>query len=228
MKTVVTRGIVLARTNYQEADRIITILTPDQGKIRVMAKGVRRQKSKMAGGIELFSVGDITYLPGKGDLGTLISSRLIEHYGNIVKDISRTMRGYEFLGQINKVTEAVVEEEFFTLLCAALKGLNDAELSLELSELWFNAQLLRISGHTPNLLTDTAGHKLMEDKNYEFSWDDTAFREVSSGPFTSRDIKLMRLAFNVSDPIRLKNVKDAGKIIGPAHQLIDRFLTYHI
>ena len=46
------RAIVLRRTNYGEADRILQLLTP-KGKRSVMAKGVRRERSKLAGGIEL-------------------------------------------------------------------------------------------------------------------------------------------------------------------------------
>jgi DNA repair protein RecO (recombination protein O) len=80
MQQLQTRGIILSRTDFGEADRILTVLTPQQGKLRLMAKGVRKIKSKLAGGIELFSVSDITYIRGKGELGTLISwiaSRLI-------------------------------------------------------------------------------------------------------------------------------------------------------
>ena len=47
MKQVVTKAIVLARTNYGEADRIVSVLTADKGKVRLLAKGVRKIKSKM-------------------------------------------------------------------------------------------------------------------------------------------------------------------------------------
>ncbi|MEJ0073760.1 MAG: DNA repair protein RecO [Candidatus Saccharibacteria bacterium] len=85
----VTTGIVLTRVDYGEADRIITLITPDQGKLRLMAKGVRRIKSKLAGGIELFSVSNITFIRGRGDIGTLVSSRVLTHYGRIVSDLDR-------------------------------------------------------------------------------------------------------------------------------------------
>ena len=83
MKQLQTEGIVLSRTDYGEADRIINILTPEQGKIALMARGVRKPKSKLAGGIELFSISDISYIKGKGEIGTLISVRLKKHYANI-------------------------------------------------------------------------------------------------------------------------------------------------
>src|ERR1700676_1640031 len=46
---IITTGIVLRRINYMEADRIITILTPDYGKLTLFAKGVRKANSKLAG-----------------------------------------------------------------------------------------------------------------------------------------------------------------------------------
>ena len=54
-KDLRTKAIVLRRTDYGEADRILQLLTPS-GKRSVIARGVRKEKSKLAGGIELFSV----------------------------------------------------------------------------------------------------------------------------------------------------------------------------
>lgn len=65
MKTTRTRAIVLRRTNYGEADRILQLITPE-GRQSVMARGVRREKSKLAGGIELFAVSDVVLGEGKG------------------------------------------------------------------------------------------------------------------------------------------------------------------
>ena len=94
MKQIVTRGIILSRTDFGEADRILTILTHEQGKIRGIAKGVRKVKSKLAGGIELFSISQISFIQGKSDIYTLTSTRLEKHFGNIVHDIDRTMYAY--------------------------------------------------------------------------------------------------------------------------------------
>ena len=70
-----TEAIVLRRTDYGEADRILQLLTPE-GKKSVVAKGVRREKSKLAGGIELFSVSEVVIHEGKGDLGILTGAKL--------------------------------------------------------------------------------------------------------------------------------------------------------
>ena len=68
MKTTRTQAIVLRRTNYGEADRVLQILTPD-GKFSVMARGARREKSRLNGGIELFSISEVVIGEGKSRWG---------------------------------------------------------------------------------------------------------------------------------------------------------------
>lgn len=204
-----TEGIVLTRTDFQEADRILTLLTPDHGKLRVIAKGVRRPRSKLAGGIELLSVSDITVLPGRGELGTLISTRLITHYANIVQDIQRTMLAYDFLKRTNRVTEDAAGEEYFMILQRTLDALNDLEFSSDLVELWYSMQLLNVTGHLPNLQTDTEDKKLQADAAYLFDFEFMAFREQAGGPFKANHIKLLRLAYASESPLLLKQIKDA-------------------
>ena len=83
-----TFGYVLRRTNYGEADRILNIITP-LGKISAIAKGVRKEKSKLAGGVEMFSLIDFNIHKGKSDLGTVIGAKMIKYYGEILKNYDR-------------------------------------------------------------------------------------------------------------------------------------------
>lgn len=225
---VITTGIVLTRNDFQEADRILTMLTPDHGKAKVIAKGVRRPNSKLAGGIELFSVSNISYLPGRGELATLVSSRLKTHYGNIVKDIHRTMLGYELLKRMNRLTEDAAGEEYFMLLQAVLEGLNDLELSSELVELWFSMQLLYITGHAPNLKTDIKDEKLDPDKQYLFDFDAMAFRPQENGPFGANHIRLMRLSYGTNEPGVMKQVKGAAELAPAVLTLVNNTLRRHV
>lgn len=55
MRTYKTEGIVIKRSNFSEADRILTIFTKKHGKIKVLAKGVRRITSRRGPNIELFN-----------------------------------------------------------------------------------------------------------------------------------------------------------------------------
>ncbi len=195
MNQIVTDGIILSRTDYGEADRIITLLTPDHGKVRLMAKGVRRVKSKLAGGIELFSVSTLTFVKGRGEIGTLVSTRLVRHYGRIVEDLDRTMLGYELIKQLNKTTEDHPELEYFDLLRQIFEALDDPSVSLELVRFWSAAQLLRLGGHSPNLQTDADGNKLDPAQMYGFDFDHMCFAAAPHGKFTAGHIKFLRLGF---------------------------------
>jgi DNA repair protein RecO (recombination protein O) len=222
-----TTGITLSRTDYGEADRIITVLTPDYGKLRLMARGVRKVKSKLAGGIELFSVSDFTFIRGKGEIGTLISSRLKVHYGKIVSDITRVQLGYEFLKLINKATEDEPEAGYFHLLNQGLQALNDAAFSNELIRSWFEAQLLVLSGHGPNLKTDITGAALQSDGRYNFDYEAMAFVVHPEGGFAPSHIKALRL-LSTHPLTKLVNVRGIEETLEPLAPLIRSLLTAQV
>ncbi len=228
MKQIVTKGIVLARTNYGEADRIVTLLTPDQGKLRLMVRGARKSKSKLAGGIELFSVSDITFIRGKADIGTMISARLHKHYGNIVQDLDRTMLGYELIKQLNKAIEDEPEPEYFTLLEQAFEALDTSKVPLELIQSWFRAQLLKYAGHTPNLQRDTTGQVLATNQSYGFSFDDMAFTRDSNGRFDATRIKLLRLLFSDNSPLKIAQVQGVSGLLPDVAPLLQAMARTYI
>ncbi|MEI9913562.1 MAG: DNA repair protein RecO [Candidatus Saccharibacteria bacterium] len=191
-----TKAIVLKRLNYADSDRIITVLTPEFGKLSLMARGVRKIKSKMAGGIELFSVIDVGFISGRGEVGRLISARLDEHYGNIIHDINRVQLGYEILKTFDRNVEDNVESGYFYLLCQLLRLLNEDSVSLTMLEIYFKSQLLALAGHTPNLATDQENKQLEEKSKYNFDISSMMLSSSSSGRFTASHIKLLRLIFS--------------------------------
>ncbi len=213
MNQVVTTGIVLGRTDFGEADRILTILTPDRGRIRVIARGVRKIKSKLAGGIELFSISQITFIHGRSEIYTLVSSRLQKYFSHITTDINRTMYGYEVLKIINKTVEDNAGEEYFRLLSYTLEALDEHNLSQSSIELWLYAQLLILAGHTPNLKSDKFGNKLSQDDSYDFDIDNMAFIARPGGLYGANHIKLIRLAFGLETPLKLNQVQRLDKVL---------------
>jgi DNA repair protein RecO len=223
---IVTTGIVLSRRDFQEADRIITVLTPDHGKLSFIAKGVRRPKSKLAAGIELFSVSELTLLPGRSDLKTLLSSRLLKHYGEIVKDINRTMLGYEFIKYLAKTIEDSAGGEYFDLLQTGIAGLDKLDLPIEAVETWFNMQLLQLTGHAPNLRTDTTGANLESDKMYLFSFDDMTFAPGHEGEASTDLIKYLRLASATESPALLGQVQISDQLRVAAAQMTKSMIKY--
>lgn len=228
MNQLLTQGIILSRTDYGEADRIITLLTPHYGKLRLMARGVRRMKSKIAGGIELFSTSDITFMRGRGEIGTLLSARLINYYDHIVRDIDRVQLGYDLIKQLNKATEDQPEAAYFYLLEQVFMALNDSEVGPDLIKVWFAAQLLRLSGHTPNLSHDLSGAKLASDGRYEFRLDESGFVVDPQGTFAANEIKFMRLLFSANTPKLVAHVEGWQQLTETVLPLVLTFQQLHM
>ena len=228
MYQIVTTAIVLGRTDYGEADRILTLITPDHGKLRLMAKGVRRVKSKLAGGIELFSTSAITFVKGRGEIGTLVSTRLTKHYSHIVQDLDRSMLGYELIKQLNKITEDEPGEEYFRLLQQTFEALDDMVVPLTLTRFWFSAQLLRLSGHTPNLQIDVAGKRLLPNQAYHFDLEHMCLTPSELGPLQADHIKFLRLSFAAGPAKVLSQVRGSAELLEPLSPLVVTMLQTHL
>jgi DNA repair protein RecO (recombination protein O) len=192
VKTFRTQAIVLRRTNYGEADRIVQLLTPD-GKRGVMARGVRKEKSKLAGGIELFAVSDVVIGEGKGDLGVLTSAKLQSFYRNILKDYDRLQFGYQAIKLVARASEAVDEPEWFDLLSETIAGLDVLTIPLPLVQTWFYIRYAALLGHELNLALDVDGKPLQADATYRYDTSDQGLRVSGTGDITGDHIKLLRL-----------------------------------
>jgi len=192
MKTHRTQAIVLRRTNYGEADRILQLLTPE-GRRGVMARGVRREKSKLAGGIELFAVSDVVIGEGKGELGVLTSTKLRRFYRHILKDYDRLQFGYTTIRLVARASETVDESDWFDLLQEVMSGLDTLTIPQALIESWFYLRYASLLGHGLNLEYDSDGAKLEFSKLYVYDVSEKGLRLSQSGEVTGDHIKLLRL-----------------------------------
>lgn len=187
-----TRALVLRRTNYGEADRVLKLLTPE-GQLSVMARGVRREKSKLAGGIELFGLSDITTHRGKGDLAILTSARLEHFYGHILEDYDRLQFGYEAINAVSRASDHVDEAGWFDVLLEVYRGLAAPSVPLQLTQSWFYLHYADLTGYSLSLERDVAGNKLAADKRYMYDVSERGLRLSDQGDIGADHIKLLRL-----------------------------------
>ena len=225
MRTVRTKAIVLRRTNYSEADRIVQLLTLE-GRRSVMAKGVRREKSKLAGGIELFAVSDVVIGEGKGDLGVLTSAKLEHFYRNILKDYDRLQFGYMAIKLVTRASDTVDEPEWFDLLQEVLAGLDVLTVPLSLVQTWFYLRYAALLGHELNLELDIEGGALQADSLYRYDIGEQGLRIAVNGEITGEHIKLLRLVS--TRPLKvLVQIGGVGELLpdclrlAEAHAVID-------
>lgn len=213
MKPLRTPAIVLRRTNYGEADRILQLLTPHNGKISAIAKGVRREKSKLAGGVELLAISDVSLVAGKGDMWTLTGARMDTFFTHILADYDRMQFAYTAIRKVAQAADQVDDEAFYELLRATLESLNDLEIHIDIAVSWFWLQLAILQGQGLNLSTDVNGMKLVEDQNYRFDTDQMAFSFHENGEFTTEHIKFLRL-LSAQKPAVAANVSGATQLLG--------------
>ena len=192
MSVARTRAIVLRRTDYGEADRILQLLTPT-GKMSVIARAVRREKSKLAGGIELFAVSDVVVNSGKGDLGILTSARLVQFYRHILEDYDRLQFGYEAIRQVAKASETVDEPEWYDVLLEVLMALDAESIELPLIQTWYYLHHAALLGREINLQYDVDGSKLESEKSYIYDISEDGLRAVPHGEVNADHIKLLRI-----------------------------------
>lgn len=227
MKHIKTRVIILKRLNFGEADRILTALSEEYGRVSLLAKGVRKSNSKLAGGLELFSVCDVTYIEGRSELKTLISTRLKDHFSEIVKDINKTMLAYEFFKALEKATQHGTTDGTYAMLENILVYLNQPDSDSNLANIWLISHLLQAEGSGINLEKPLNSAKFSEEQLYDFNFEDMAFYVSNNGTFTPKHIKFLKLVARGSTPSNLHVVTGFEALSADLNNVFSNLLRLH-
>src|SRR5688572_2993058 len=145
-----TKGIVIGRTNFGEADRVVRFFTPDRGKLSAVAKGVRRIKSRSGGHLELFGEVNLMLTPGR-NLDIVTSARLLWYPHQLVGDYERLGLAFAIAAAVDRLTEPdQPAPALYGVVREALAAL-DTGATGPLIELWFKLRLLGTLGYRPEL-----------------------------------------------------------------------------
>jgi len=151
-------GVVLRVQKLGEADRIITLLTGRHGKIRSVAKGVRRTKSRFGARLEPLSHVELMLHQGSGELGTVTGVELIRPHNAVREESYRLQIG--LIGaeaMLRLFVEPEANERAFHALTRFLDLLDEAPSraparpALDPLALSFQLKLLWLSGYLPHI-----------------------------------------------------------------------------
>ena len=196
-----TKGIVVKRMNYGEADRILTILTVDHGKIKAIAKGSRKILSKLGGSLEPFCLVDFMFHEGR-NFYIVTAAAVISHFEKIHTDIDKTAKAF-YIGELldKFLEEKQNHPEVFELFKKYLQELESADDPILIPV--FSAKILEAVGFKPEVAECLhCRAKLLPVQNY---WDDveggvicqTCHDKFGHGGKISNDvIKILRLIFS--------------------------------
>ncbi|UCE64122.1 MAG: DNA repair protein RecO [Nitrospirota bacterium] len=145
-----TRAVVIKSQRYGEADRIVTFYTEKLGKIRGIAKGARRLKSRLGGGLEPFGFIDLTIFEKSPEILVRISQvDIINSFGKIREDLTVMTAAAHMVNLIKAITpDRDPHSSIFNTLIGGLEALQD-EGDPELCSLVFQVHVLGQTGFRP-------------------------------------------------------------------------------
>ena len=149
MSTYRDNAVVLGTYKFGEADRVVVLLTQNHGKVRAVARGVRKTKSSIGARLEPMSHVDISLRSGR-ELDTVAEVRLVHTHSLLRTDFDRLNQGLSMLEAINKLTpDREPVPHLYEVLARALHALNEKSSPLMLGAFYW--RLLSIEGHGPQL-----------------------------------------------------------------------------
>ena len=169
IRSVRTPALILKRRDFGEADRLLTILTPYQGKLDVIAKGARKLISTKTGHVELYTRADMLIHRGR-ELGICVQAEMIAPFLPLREDLNRGAHASYCAELVDRLTA-----EGETDAGALFNLMNDTfiRLSLEddlrLAVRFFELRLLDLAGFRPELLSCVVEHEplLPEDQFFD-------------------------------------------------------------
>ncbi|KPJ71722.1 hypothetical protein AMJ50_01145 [Parcubacteria bacterium DG_74_3] len=149
-----TWGFVLKKENIREDDRLLTIFSKDFGKLKILGRAIRKIKSKLRGGSQLFTLSEIEFIQGK-TYKTLTDAILVKDFPEIKKNLGKLKIAYQISQALdNLVRGQEPDEKIWKLLNETFKRLNNLQFtvySLQLIYYYFLWNLLSFLGYTPQL-----------------------------------------------------------------------------
>lgn len=194
MANVKINGLVLAENNMGDFDKMLTLLTPNYGKISCVAKGARRPKSALLAGTQMFCFGE--YLVYKGTQTYHINSvEPIEVFYNLRTDLDKL----KYAVHINKIVQDVTHEnqncyKILQLVLNTLYTISETDKNLDMVLGVFKLRLLCILGFTPKVMECT---NCKEEENLiYFSIKDNGLKCKTCGKQDTSTIEISESTLN--------------------------------
>jgi DNA repair protein RecO (recombination protein O) len=193
---------VLRRKDIGEADRILTLFTPQLGKVRAVAKGIRKPRSRKAGHLELFTCTRLLLAVGR-DLDIITQAEGLDPYRPLRDDLLRSAYGAYMVELLDRFTpDAEENPELYDLLRQGLTWASTAA-DLALAARYYELHLLGLAGYQPQLRRCVACGRELAAEDQFFSAQEggvvcpTCAKERTSGPGASGRLRMSLAAFKL-------------------------------
>ena len=148
---ITTHALVLREVNYKEADKILTVLSPDQGRMTVSARGCRRKNSRFAAGAQLLVYSELTLYQFR-NRWAIREANPEQLFWNVRSDVGKLSLA-SYFAELAELTaqEDLPAPELTGLVLNSLYALDQLDRPAELIKSAFELRLMTISGFAPML-----------------------------------------------------------------------------
>jgi DNA repair protein RecO (recombination protein O) len=220
-----TEGVVLRHMNLGEADRLLTVYTREHGKLRQVAKGVRRPQSKKAGHLDLFARVSILAARGR-ELDVLTQVEALDTYVGLRSDLDLVGRAAYAVELVDQFTvEGESNVELYSLLTTTLERLSSG-VDRRSVQRHFEVRLLDLVGYRPELFRcSRCGDEIRPDDQF-FSYDSGGVVCPRCGPEEAQKRPLSLAALKVLRHYQRSTFEHAAtaSIRPSVHAEIDRLM----
>ena len=148
---ITTTGLVLRETPYKDSSRILTVLTPSEGKITVSAKGAKRKGSKTAAATQFLAFSEMTLYNSRGRW-LLTDARSLELFDGLRDDLEKLSLASYFAEVLEAVSnEDIADKELLSLGLNSLFALSEGQKQPDLIKSVFELRAMCHAGFTPLL-----------------------------------------------------------------------------
>jgi DNA repair protein RecO (recombination protein O) len=224
------QGVVLRTYRLGEADRIVVIATRASGKVRAVAKGVRKTKSKFGGRLEPVSHVALQLYEGR-ELDIVTQAEVIDHFRAIREDLERLTKATTLLEAVDQVAqEGEPNARLYTMLVGALRSLAAHDSALHVPAFFW--KLLALEGAQPILdecasCGAAASDSAVELVAFDLADGGTLCRSCRRGmPISPDALALVRRILGGDLAAVLRD--DAGPVAHDVGALATRALEFHL
>jgi len=228
-RTYRSEAIVLKRTDFGEADRLLTLFTRDFGKVRAIAKGARKPQSRKTGHVELFMRTTCFFAKGR-DIDILTQAEMVDAYLALREDLVRTTYAAYAVELLDRFTvDEDAHPDIYNLLANALDWLAHHE-DVMLVARYFELRLLSLSGFRPQLFNCVASGEPIEEQDQFFSAELGGFLSPAMHSADQRAKPVSAIAVKVLRYLQTRSW-DTVQVLGlkrPLHRELETLMHYYL
>lgn len=224
------QGVVLRSVKLGEADKIVTVMTQGSGKVRAVAKGIRKTTSRFGARLEPLTHVSLMAYRGRGALDTVSQAEIISTFRAIREDLGLFAAGETMLEAVDKVAEEHERNvRLFLLLLTGLRALETKPADPAAVAESFLLKLLSLSGFHPSLSACAVCGR--PDPSLFASGQGgavcTACAEHDAGP-VSREALALLAALATADLRAAGGIEGDGGVRREARAMLFGFVEYHL